>query len=124
MPKGLKVFLVIGLLLLVLGGAFIGIGYATNAFGMATTKDNTYEIKGEFNKLNLKLETADLTINLATDGKEKVDVVENEKVKYEVKVENNTLVINVVSELKWYERMFSFIYQRGLKVNVYLNKTD
>ena len=114
MSKALKVWLIIAISLIIIGGLiFTGTMYMLDwdFRKLNTTKSETirYEITEEFTDINIKSDTADIKFKPSTDGKTTVVCEEEANEKYEVKVENGKLSIKLIDTKKWYDRIgFSF----------------
>ena len=120
MRKFVKVCLVLGLLIAIAGGAFVGIGFANKSFTVSS-EPKTFEIKDNFENITISAETADIEIKPSEDGKSKVDYVDYEKIKYNVGISNNELSIKSNrDELKWYEYVYNFGVYKNNKVVITL----
>lgn len=120
MKKIILLPIILGTILLV-GGAAITIYAArkiSNSSGAGHIQ-NSYDIEEEFTSFNAQLSTADFEIKVAEDGKTRVDCDEKEKQHHTVKVEDNTLRINLVDERHWYERWFDWDF-KNMKITVYV----
>ena len=118
MKKVVLIPIIIGSALLVIGGTMFAIGVANNNQSgkiINTTKD----IDETFENIDIDFDTTDLNIVLADNGKAQAVFQEREKEYHTVKVEENTLKLSFVNEIKWYERLFTFNI-KPLKCTLYL----
>ena len=98
-----KFFLAIASLFIVIG---LGISvYVMNEFNWDFSKLNTtqynkvsYEINDVFNSIEIDCNTIDIAIKPSSDDNYKVEVYESDKIKYDVKVDENKLIINEIDE--------------------------
>ena len=73
-----------------------------------------------YNKLDIKINTADIEFKVSEDGTRKVVLEERKKLYHTVEVSNNTLSIKSVDAREWYEHLsFSF---SPMKVTIYAPK--
>lgn len=124
MSKTTKIFLIIAGVLVVAGIAVFLVVMSINGWNfkkLSTVEyeTNSYVIEEDFNKVIITTIEADIEILPSDDGKCKVVCYEEEKVKHEVKVESNTLVVDAKNSRKWYDyiRFFSF---SPPKITVYM----
>ena len=118
MKKGLLFLALLGLILLIAGGAIF-------AYGIAHNKDEfvskTYEITDDFMDIEIDVDTSNIELKKSSDGKVKVEVEEttSEPHKVEVKSELSTLVITQEDNRKLHEKLFSFHFKK-FSVTIYL----
>ena len=98
MGKSAKIWLLIGLILILLGGMiFVGVmtmlGWKFEKLNTAKMETNTYHIQEQFHNINLKIDTADVTFLPAAEGGCQVVCLEESTAKRGVSVENGTLQI-------------------------------
>lgn len=117
MNKLILIPIIIGSVLLVAGGTIFAIGLAGSAKNKSVT--NTYELKEDFNNINVDLQVADLEFKVATDGNEKVVCEETTIYYHTVNVADNTLSIKGINNKKWYN--FFDLGINKIKVTVYMN---
>ena len=118
MDKLILIPIIIGSVLLVTGGIFLGVGIANNKSTQSVT--NTYELNDKvFTSLKFDLETADLEFVVSPNGEKKVVCEETNKHVHTVEVVENTLTVNAKDLRKWYETIFDFGIHKQ-KVTVYL----
>ncbi len=123
MSKTAKISLIVATILVVAGaGIFVAAMSQCNwdFTKLSTVKyeTNAYTAQGDFDNISIDTATADILFVPSEDDSCKVVCYEQEKVKHSVKVENNTLVIKVKDERKWYEHFG--IYVDSPKLTVYL----
>lgn len=104
----MKVWLIIAGVLVVAGLLlFVGVmsvnGWDFSKISMSRYVENTYEISGDFEGININETTADIEFVLSNDGKSKVVCVESEKMKHTVDVENKILNIDIDDSRAWYD---------------------
>ncbi|MBR6917318.1 MAG: DUF4097 family beta strand repeat protein [Clostridia bacterium] len=119
MKKGLIIAVILtalGLALIV--GALAAAGFDLEKFDMSKYETNTYTVNEEFDKIELDLETEDVTFRLSDDGKLRVVCFERENGKHSVSAENGTLTIKENDERKWYDYLTFF--GKSLYMTVYL----
>ncbi len=118
MKKGMKIFVVICAVLVVL---FLLCCLLSYLFG-APVVTNTHEPTEEFSNISIEAETADIKILPSEDGKCKVVCYERENQSHCVTVENDTLTIKLVDTRKWYEYIgFNFV---NTEITVYLPEPE
>ena len=111
MNKFLVGLLVTGCIALAAGGTIVGISIANGSFVESDkTVTNEHVLEGNFENIYIDVETANITINKATDGVNKVVCTEREDGPHTVKIENNYLNITYTDNLKWYKKMFNCIF--------------
>jgi DUF4097 and DUF4098 domain-containing protein YvlB len=108
--------IIVGSILLTVGGAFLAIGIVSNTTQKKV--ENTYELKEDFNKIDIDLDTSDLEFKVTTDGTKKVVCNETNKQTHSVEVVNNELTIKQHEKRQWFERIFSWGFK--MKVTVYM----
>lgn len=111
MSKFVKFVLFISVVLILAGGAFIGIAFAKGEFKDfgGKTVTNVFNINDDFDSIYIETEITDYEFKLAQDGKCSVECVERDKMKHSVEVIDGTLTIKQEDDRKWYERfMFNF----------------
>ena len=116
MSKGAKFLIFIGLCLAIVGTVLFVL-YITKNSSTNNLITNEHEITEEFTNFNFDIDTAHITFVASTDGKTKVVCEEKEKQYHEVKVVDNTLMINSIDESKFYDNIFNFGI---MKITIYL----
>ena len=81
-----------------------------------------HEISEDFSSLSVKTETADIAFAISEDGSCKVACYENEKEKYSVAVQDDTLVIKRMGKRNWFG--YIGISISSPRITVYLPKTE
>lgn len=114
-----KKLIFVSIILIVIGLLASVTTLAANQFDFSELDQSivskTYDINSDFDNIDCDLEVSDLNIFLTTDTKNYALCLEKENIKFDVKVENNSLVIKENYENK----MFSF---GKTEVALYLNK--
>lgn len=108
--------------LTVFTGAFAALGFDFSKLNTLEYTSNTYTPEGEFDKIYIKADTADVEILPSQDGQCKVICEEKETAPHKVWIENGTLRIEV-SRKKWYQKI-SFISIGDEKISVYLPSNE
>lgn len=116
MRKGLVFSIIVGVLLIAVGGAILGIGLANRQPEEVTTKTVAFE--DNFSKINVDIDTANLTF-VVSDGETKAVVEQTEDRQCEVSVKDGELVITQIDNREWYEKIFSFESEE-LNITVYI----
>lgn len=116
MKKIIILPIILGTLLVVGGAIAIGFAYMNNKDEI---EEKTYELTDDFEKFNINLSTADLSFKKSEGGAKRVVVKERKKEYHTVEVKDGTLSIQIVDEVKWYEKIFRFHFN-SMKVEVYL----
>ncbi len=119
----MKMWIIIAFVLIVAGLILFAGVMTVNGWDFAklnTSKlvENTFEIDGEFDCLDISETTADIEFVLSADGKCRVICVENEKMKHSSNVENRTLKIETIDSRKWYD--YIGIFFGSPKITVFL----
>jgi len=116
MRKGLVFSIIVGVLLIAVGGAVLGIGLSNREPEEITTKEVAFE--DNFSKINIDIDTANVTF-IVSDGETKAVVEQTEKRQCEVSVKDDELKITQIDNREWYERIFSFESEE-LDITVYI----
>ena len=127
MKKSKKIIIIVSCVVVFLG-LLIGciglyaLGFDFRKLDNYTLQTRTYELTEDFTKLDLDMQTANLTLLPAQDGKAKVVCVEKEKQSHTVFVQDGVLKVQAENNRKWYDYIgFNFGEQT---VTVYLPKTE
>ena len=113
MKAGFIALIVLGGITLTAGGIFLGVAIAQN--NKVIKKD--IEVTESFSNFDVTLQTSDITFKKSEDDKCKIESYEKERYHHVIKVEDNTLKITYVDNLRFYEKIFGY---NGPKLNVYL----
>jgi DUF4097 and DUF4098 domain-containing protein YvlB len=82
---------------------------------------NSYEIEESFRNVLIDIDTADITVLPSEDGEVKVVCKEKGELKYSVSVENDTLIVRLCDNRKWYD--YIGISTVSSEITVYLPST-
>lgn len=82
----------------------------------------TYTVGDAFENIHVEVDTADVVLAVSEDGTCKVVCMEKEKLTYNVSVENQTLLVKLQNDTKWYNNVTLFS-AKEMKVEVYLPAT-
>lgn len=113
---------------LVLIGCVLFVGAMTmidwNFKGLSTDRYETeiHEISEEFSNISINTDTAKIIFVLSDDEKCKVECYEQKNAKHSVVVQDDTLSINVVNEIKWYE--YIGLNFNSPKITIYLPQAE
>jgi len=125
MDKKKKIWLTVGIVLTLLGAIIFACvtvaakgDYTKLSMGKYVSKE--YEIEENYENISIVTDTADVVFAAAENGETKVVCVEEENAKHTVNVVENTLVIELQNERKWYENWFNF---KSPKITVYMPQT-
>ncbi len=127
MTEKMKIWLLIAISLVVIGSmmfAAVMMVYHWDFTKISTDKyeTNTYEIGEEFNAILMNTDTANIHFAASDDEMCKVVCNEQKNIKYSVKVQEGTLIIDVVDERRWYEHIG--INFNASQIKVYLPATE
>ncbi len=127
MGKAVKIWLIVALALVALGGilftgAMFANGWDFNKISTVTYITNIYEVDGDFKSISIDVETTKIEFAPADDGRCKIVCFEDEKVRHSASVQNGTLVIDTVDTRKWYEH-FSFSFSQP-QMTIYLPRNE
>ena len=99
--------------------AFISCGFDFSKLSTAKVESNSYTINGDFERIEIRSDEADVTFKQTEGGRSWVECVERDKVKHKVTVEDGILKITVDDEREWTDRLTMFSFQ-SQSVTVYL----
>lgn len=127
MDKGMMVWMIVAVSLIVLGGILFTVTMALHGWNFgewSTTRFETNEhlVDQDFDDISIQSDTADITFLPSLDGKCRVVCVEETKVKHAVSVQNGVLTIGLNSEKKWYD--YIGINFKSPTLTVYLPKSE
>ncbi len=127
MSKTTRFWLVFGIVLFLIGAVvFVGAvsSYDWDFSKLSTTNytTNTLTPVGEFDKIDISVNTADVKFEISDDDNCKIVCHEEENNKHSAEIENRTLFIKVTNTKKWYN--FVGISFEAPKMTVYLPKNS
>lgn len=122
-----KRWLILAAALVVTGGILFGgvmMSQNWNFLKLQTTqfKTNTHRIQTPYSNISINVDTADVVIMPTEDAVTTVECLEQEKVKHNVEVKDNTLTIQVMDIRAWYEHIL-LVFQSP-RITVYLPKAE
>lgn len=127
MSKKTKIWLSVALLLIVIGGGIFtavmaNLGWDFKKLSTTNMQTNVIEITDNFNSISYDGDTTDIEF-IATDEEiNKVVCFEEEKINHLVEIVDAKLVIKVVDDRAWYEKIgINFSHP---KITVYLSKGE
>lgn len=100
----------------------LGTGFDFRKMSNVTYETNTYEVSDTFTDIKVDVSTADVCFVPADTDSCKVVCKETDQLKHSVRVENGTLVIDVVDQRNWIN--FIGFTVESPKVTVYLPETE
>ena len=123
MRKSLKIIIGIALALVIAGVVLTLVAFAVSGFdvgriGTGKMKTETYPVTEEVERVEINVQTADVTFLVAEDGEARVECYEDEKQPHTVALEDGRLTVNGTDQRKWYERIS--IVSKTPKIKVYL----
>lgn len=127
MSKSMEIWIIVAIVLILIGGLIFGgtmsaIKWDFKKLGTNKIETNTYEVTEKFKNISIDTESTDI-IFLPSDTKDcKVVCTEEANAKHSVKVENNSLVIELENKKEWYENIG--IHVGDLEMTVYLPKSE
>ena len=126
MSKGAKVWLIVGISLVLVVCIFVGVMAMLNwDFSKLSTvkyETNNYNLTEDYQNLSIRTQTANIEFIPSADGTTSVVCYEAEKVKHTVAIVDGTLVIERNDTRKWFEYIgFDF---HNPKITVYLPKGE
>ena len=128
MKKSTKVWLITASSLILLGIILFGgtmsmISWDFAKLSTVKYETATHEITQSFNNISIKANTDKITILPSPDGICKVVCFEQEKLRHNVTVDEETLTIKKTDTRKWYENITIFSFSTP-KIIIYLPKTE
>lgn len=106
MRKFIKFVIVLGVLLVLVGGAIVGYAAYKGKFGSVKYEQKEYVTEEDFSNLKINLETINVEFVKAEDSKCTIKYEAEDGYEHTFDVKSNTLEIIETCKLKWYERMF------------------
>lgn len=124
MNKGTKIWLIVGLSLVILGLILFGTAMSVHNWdftklGTVQYETNTWQLDGEFHNILIDTDTADIQFLPSEDGAGKVVCHEPANDKHQVSVQNGTLTIQLVPEKEWYDYI-GIITSENAEITIYL----
>lgn len=124
MNKVTKILIIVASSLLVLGGVVFTLVMSSLSWDFSKLNTlkyaiNVHEIEQEFDSIFIETDTADVKFILSTDGKNKVECLEQEKLNHKVSVVDGVLTVKINDERSWFEHVT--LFGKKTHVNVYLS---
>lgn len=121
MSKSVKIWLIIGASLvligaIIFGGVMMALNWDFSSLSTVKYQTNVYEISDSYKNIKVVTNTADITF--IPSESTKIICYEQANVKHSVSVKDNTLSIEVNDMRKWYEHIG--IYWKTKKITVYI----
>lgn len=110
MRRSAKIWLLIAVFLVVIGGSIFGGVMAVQKWdfsklSVSKSEENEYVVTEAFQGISVVTDTAEVVLVPSQDGKTTVVCKETDKLKHSVRVEDGTLVIEPVDTRKWYDHI-------------------
>lgn len=123
MKTGTKIWLIVGVLLIILGLGFFAAAMSANQWDFtrlstAELETNTHRISETFHSISMETDTADIRFIPSEDGACRVVCTESEKTPHVVAVTDGVLTITVTDNREWYD--YIGINIGDTKITVYL----
>ena len=123
--KKTAIAILIAVLVVAIGGALVFAGLSVVNFkirDLDTTQyvTNTYDVGEGFTRVELDIDTADVRLEPAADGRCRVVCVEQEKYPHTVTVQGGTLIVRAPKDHKWLDSMNISLLTHSPSVTVYL----
>ena len=123
--KKTAIAILIAVLVVAIGGALVFAGLSVVNFkirDLDTTQyvTNTYDVGEGFTRVELDIDTADVRLEPAADGRCRVVCVEQEKYPHTVTVQGGTLIVRAPKDHKWLDSMNIGLLTHSPSVTVYL----
>lgn len=123
MTKSLKIIIGVALGLVIAGivltlVTFAVVGFDVGRLGASRFETKTYPITETVERVEITVDTADVTFLVAENGEARVECFENEKEPHTVAVTDGKLTVGIVKPEKWYNRISFF--SKSPKITVYL----
>lgn len=83
-------------------GVMTMLGWNFKKLSTVKYETNTYEISEPFSSISVDTDTADITFAPSTDGKCRVECVEETNTKHTVIAEDDTLIVKVIKDKPWH----------------------
>lgn len=112
------VAIIIGLFLC--GGAAIAMDFKFSNISTENYVTNTYIVEDMFMRVTVEAKEYNVRLHVSEDGQCKVEYTEDEKVSCSVKVDDDTLAIQVIDTREWYE----YISWSEIKLDIYLPQRE
>lgn len=127
MSKTVKAWIIAAACLVVIGlimfaAAMSACDWDFTKLGTEKYETNTHEVRENFTDISITTDTANISFVATEDGECKVVCYESEKIRHEVRVEDGSLIINVVDDRRWYE--YIGINFATPKITVYLPEKE
>lgn len=127
MNTSAKIWIIIAVLLIVLGGTALLIIMSANNWnfselGTESFKTVTNELTEQFDNIQINSSTADIVFTTSNSENCTITFYERENAQYTAEITNNTLTVNAVDTQKWYEHI-SFSFQAP-KITVALPRSE
>lgn len=111
MRKFIKFVLVLGVILVLAGGAIVGYAAYKGKFKPIEYEQKTYTAVEDFENIRLNLATSDVTFVKALDDKLTINYEEAKGFTHNFRVDANKLSIDERDETPWYERIFRWDFK-------------
>ena len=125
MSRAIKIWLIVGIVLVLAGVTVCGVVLATSLSELEGTssdkyESNSYTVTHSFDSIKIITNTSDVRLAASDNGECRVDTYELTKMKHTVSVEDGVLTVRITDTRKWYDHIS--IYTKNTYVTVYLPK--
>lgn len=101
------------------GGVLLGVSIKTTGIdSQLTSKEYSFD---SFSNIDIDTSITNINFKKSADDKCKVECVEKDRLYHEVKVEEDTLKINSIDNLRFYEKVFGY---NSLRVDIHLPEKE
>ena len=123
MTKSAKVWIIIGIILILIGciifgGVMMALNFDFKKLSTVKYETNDYIIEESFSDIYINTDTADILFVAAEGTKTSVVCYEETKAKHTVMVENGTLMITNENNKKWYDHIGISFGNAKITVNI------
>ena len=123
MSKTLKIIICVALALIVAGAilslvVFATVGFDAGKVGTVKLETKTYTLEDAFDRVEIKVKTADVSFFVAEDGGARVECYESEKQPHTVEVTDGKLTVSARDDRTWYEKIT--VFSKTPKIKAYL----
>ena len=106
----MKKAIVIAIILIVIGAAIFAAAILSSGNNFASLsgakgEERTYSLEESFGRIEIAVDTSDVSLTRSEDDKCHVSCLETNRIKHDVEVREGVLYIGVTDERKWYEKI-------------------
>ncbi len=108
MGKIVKTFACLGLVVLLAGGALVGIGFANGKIKEDKIEEKVFTTEESFSNLKFDVDTSNIEFKVAEDNKTTITYGEKNYQIHNFEIKDDTLIVKEDDNTPWYERFFRF----------------